>query len=60
MTELVEGHEGELQAMSGLIQVEGHQGRHRAGRLGYMTSDRVVRARQVSDDIGYVSFPAFE
>ena len=60
VTECIEGGEGALHAMTGLIQFEEHEVYDRVRRAGHVTSDRGNRARQVSDDIGYVSLPPVE
>jgi hypothetical protein len=60
VTECIEGEESALHAMTGLIQFEGHEVHDRVRSAGHMTSDRGYRARQVSDDIGYVSLPPVE
>jgi hypothetical protein len=60
MTECIEGEESALHAMTGLIQFEEHEVYDRVRRAGHVTSDRGNRARQVSDDIGYVSLPPVE
>ena len=52
VTECIEGEEGALHAMTGLIQFEEHEVYDLVRRLRYMASDRGNRARQVSDDIG--------
>ena len=58
--ECIEGEEGALHAMTGLIQFEEHEIYDRVRRVGHVTSDRGNRARQVSDDIGYVGLPPVE
>jgi len=60
VTECIEGEEGALHAMTGLIQFEEHEVYDLVRRLRNMASDRGNRARQVSDDIGYVSLPPVE
>jgi hypothetical protein len=60
VTECIEGEEGALHAMTGRIQLEQHALYYLVRRVGHMTSDRGNRARQVSDDIGYVSPPPVE
>src|ERR1700678_2994464 len=60
VTECVEGEEGALHAMTGLIQFEEHEVCDLVRRVVHVSSDRGNRARQVSDDIGYVSLPPVE
>jgi hypothetical protein len=57
VTECIESEESALHAMTGLIQFEEHEVYDRVRRAGDVTSDRGNRARQVSDDIGYVGLP---
>jgi hypothetical protein len=60
VTECIEGEESALHAMTGLIQFEEHEVDDRVRRVGHVSSDRGNRARQVRDDIGYVSLPPVE
>jgi hypothetical protein len=52
VTECIEGEEGALHAMTGLIQFQEHEVYDLVRRVGHVTSDRGNRAHQVSDDIG--------
>ena len=52
VTECIEGEEGALHAMTGLIQFEEHEVYDLVRRVGHVTSDRGNRAHQASDDIG--------
>jgi hypothetical protein len=60
VTECIESEESAPHAMTGLIQFEEHEVDDRVRRVGHVSSDRGNRARQVSDDIGYVSLPPVE
>jgi hypothetical protein len=50
--ECIEGEEGALHALTGLIQFQGHEVCDLVRRVGHVSSDRGNRAHQVSDDIG--------
>jgi hypothetical protein len=60
VTECIQGEESALHTMTGLIQFEEHEVYDRVRRAGHVSSDRGNRARQVCDDIGYVSLPPVE
>jgi hypothetical protein len=60
VTERIEGEESALHVMTDLIQSEEHEVYDVVRRVGHVTSDRGNRARQVSDDIGYVGLPPVE
>jgi hypothetical protein len=60
VTECIQGEECALHAMTSLIQFEEHEVYDRVRRAGHVTSDRGNRARQVSDNVGYVGLPPVE